>query len=107
MKLTVLRQKFDCLGWLVRNHEFVKPDLQNELIKAFRETELPQNDNARRKKFAVTVTNSQAILSICSQFTTIVKKDFDEKKIKLTLKVLEILTRNEESVNIGVLHGKL
>jgi hypothetical protein len=27
VKLTVLRQKFDCMGWLVRNHEFIKPSL--------------------------------------------------------------------------------
>ena len=36
-----------------------------------------------------------------------VKKDFDKNKLSLVLKVLEILTRNEESVNVGVLQGKL
>lgn len=35
------------------------------------------------------------------------KKDFEKNKISLVLNVLEILTQNEESVNVGILQGKL
>lgn len=38
---------------------------------------------------------------------TIAKKEFNSNKCNLILRVLEILTRNEEAVNVGVLQGKL
>ena len=76
-------------------------------MQAFKETELPIHDNFKRRRFAATATNNQAIISVCNHFTTIVKKDFDKNKINLVLKVLEIFTQNEESVNVGVLQGKI
>lgn len=78
------------------------------MLKAFKETELPQDDADKREQYKTTVTNCQAILMICMQLEQLMKqKETVKESSKIHLRVLELLVLNDEAADIALLNGRL
>ena len=121
-KNLLLKQKMDILAWLSRSSRFLTESLAQELLEAFRETEVPYKDAELRKRFLNQVTDSQASLSVANslQDTMRPRAFFDlpgdlrhyyeqaglskdhvtNQALVWPLKVLEILVSNNEQAEI-------
>lgn len=55
----------EALNWLSRSSNFLSDKLANELIEAFRDTEVPFKDLDIRGRYINQLTDSQAGLNIC------------------------------------------
>jgi len=63
----------EALAWLSRSSVFVSPALSAELIRTFRDTEMPLFSKDARKRYTVQITESLAVLTACHVVKNAVK----------------------------------
>ena len=64
--------KMNIFAWLVRCQAFISEKQRIEMISAFRNSEVPVDDNRKIKDYAALQTGSEAILTTCSVIKNII-----------------------------------
>ena len=56
----------DALSWLARTGEFVADALAQQMIKLYRETEVPLRDMETRRRYKHQSTDSTSVINVCT-----------------------------------------
>ena len=114
----LLKSKMDALAWLARSYSFVSDEMCQQMVSAFRRTEVPQDHIEMRKTYLTQITSSDSIITICDIIKQVLDKRFVEngpeemqnyykkaglesdyiviQALKRPLNILELLICNDE-----------